>query len=112
VLTNLIGNAIKFTPPRGRITVTACRDRDGVRLAVADTGPGIAAEDLPKVFNRFWRGGRAATPGAGLGLAIAKRIVEAHGGRIGVESAPGAGSTFYFTLPAGPGSAAAGDRAA
>ncbi|HEY8521108.1 MAG TPA: GAF domain-containing protein [Gammaproteobacteria bacterium] len=102
VLTNLLGNALKFVPAEGTITVTADRWGDGVRVAVADTGMGIAPEHLPRVFERFWRGDRRKERGAGLGLAVAKGIVEAHGGWIGVESSPGQGSTFYFTLRAAP----------
>ncbi len=99
VLGNLVGNALKFTPRGGQITVIAERDEIGVRLAVQDTGPGIARVDQPRIFDRFWQGDREAREGAGLGLAISKGIVEAHGGRIGVESEPGAGATFWFTLP-------------
>jgi PAS domain S-box-containing protein len=100
VLSNLIGNAIKFTPSGGSITVRAASAPDGVRIAITDTGPGIAAEQLPHIFGRFWQGRRTDRRGLGLGLAIAKAIVEAHGGRIWVESQPGAGSTFFFTVPA------------
>jgi PAS domain S-box-containing protein len=101
VLSNLVANAIKFTPPGGRVVVQARPDGGRrVMVAVADTGPGIPREQLPHVFARFWQGGRADRRGLGLGLPIAKGIVEAHGGRIWVESKPGAGSTFYFTLPA------------
>ncbi len=99
VLSNLIGNAIKFTPAGGAITVRADQAPDGVRIAVTDSGPGIAAEELPHVFGRFWQGTRTDRRGLGLGLAIAKAIVEAHGGRIWVESQLGAGSTFFFTVP-------------
>lgn len=100
VFENLIGNAIKFTEPGGRITVGAA-PRDGdVLFWVADTGPGIAAEDLPHLFDRFWQARRAGRRGAGLGLPIVKGLVEAHGGRIWVESPPGRGSTFFFTIPA------------
>ncbi len=100
VLSNLVGNAIKFTPDGGRVAVRARADADdGVRLEVEDNGPGIAAEDTEAVFDRFWQGDATDRRGAGLGLAIAKRIVEAHGGRIGLASHPGQGTTFYFTLP-------------
>jgi signal transduction histidine kinase len=100
VLANLVGNALKFTPAGGRIELSAARVAEGVRIAVADTGPGIAPENLPHVFDRFWKTQGGNRHGAGLGLAICKGIVEAHGGSIGVESRPAAGSTFSFTLPA------------
>jgi signal transduction histidine kinase len=98
VLTNLIGNAIQYTPADGRIRVQVTA-RDGtVRFAIADNGPGIAPDQQAHLFERFRR--VADSPGGtGLGLAIAKGLVEAHGGSIGVESEPGKGSTFYFTLP-------------
>ncbi len=99
VLSNLIGNAIKFTPQGGRITLRADAGSGRVRLAVADTGPGIPAEQLPHIFGQFWQGSRTDRRGIGLGLAIAKGIVEAHDGRIWVESNVGQGSTFYFSLP-------------
>ncbi len=103
VLTNLIGNAIKFTPKGGTITVRLRWDAAGARFEVRDTGVGIAPEDVPKLFQRF--GQLAAGKkrgGTGLGLAISKTIVVAHGGEIGVESAPGTGSTFWFSLPHAP----------
>lgn len=100
VLSNLVGNAVKFTPRGGRITVTA-RELDGeIRFGVTDTGPGIPPEELPHIFGRFWQSRPSDRRGIGLGLAIAKGIVEAHGGRIWVESQVGSGSAFYFTLPA------------
>jgi len=99
VLSNLVGNAIKFTPAGGSITLTAARAEDEVRFTITDTGPGIAADELPHVFGRFWQGNRSDRRGIGLGLAIAKGIVDAHGGRIWVESHVGTGSRFYFTLP-------------
>jgi signal transduction histidine kinase len=99
VLANLAGNAVKFTPSGGRVEVSAAREGDEVRVAVHDTGPGIAAEDLSYVFDRFWQARSTRRAGAGLGLAIAKGIVEAHGGRISAESTAGEGSTFAFTLP-------------
>jgi signal transduction histidine kinase len=99
VFENLIGNAIKFTKAGGRITAgAASRDHDVV-FWVADTGYGIASENLPRVFDRFWQATRAGRQGAGLGLAITKGIVEAHGGRIWVESEAGRGTTFFFALP-------------
>ena len=100
LIANLVGNAIKFTPRGGSITVTAEREPDAVRVAVTDTGQGIAAEALPHVFGHFWQASRSDRRGIGLGLAIAKGIVEAHGGRIWVRSREGEGSSFYFTLPA------------
>lgn len=99
VLSNLVGNAVKFTPREGLITVSAERSDGEVRFAVIDTGPGIPAEQLPHIFGRFWQAKPSDRRGIGLGLAIAKGIVEAHGGRIWVESSVGLGSTFYFTLP-------------
>jgi PAS domain S-box-containing protein len=99
VFENLIGNAIKFTKTGGRITAgTASRDGEVV-FWIADTGCGIASENLPRVFDRFWQATRTGHKGAGLGLAISKGIVEAHGGRIWVESTAGSGSTFFFTIP-------------
>lgn len=102
VLTNLIGNAIKFTPAHGRITVSITEKEKEVEFSVADTGPGISPEDMGKVFKRFQQFGRTAGSGAkgtGLGLAISKQLVEMHGGKIWVESKDGAGSRFIFTLP-------------
>ncbi len=100
VFQNLVGNAIKFTPPGGRVSIAAEPERDVVRFQVSDTGPGIPREDLPSVFDRFWKHETRGKKGTGLGLFIAKGIVEAHGGRIWVESAAGEGATFSFTLPA------------
>jgi signal transduction histidine kinase len=99
VLANLLGNAIKFTHGGGVITVTARRYEGEVLVGVTDEGPGISRVELPHVFDRYWQARRTARLGAGLGLWIAKGIIEAHGGRIWVESELGAGSTFYFTLP-------------
>jgi signal transduction histidine kinase len=98
VLSNLLGNAIKFTPDSGRITVRAERRGDDLSIAVADTGPGIAGDHLPHVFDRYWKGSGTVTPGSGLGLYIARGIVEAHGGKIWAESSA-AGARFTFTLP-------------
>jgi signal transduction histidine kinase len=99
VLDNLIGNAMKFTPSPGRITVRARRLDGRVELAVIDTGRGIAPSDLPHVFDRYWQGERNTREGVGLGLAIVRGLVEAHGSHIEVESTVGEGSTFRFTLP-------------
>jgi len=99
VLTNLLGNAIKFTPEGGRITLLAEHENTRIRMTVSDTGQGIAPDELPHLFDRFWQGSRSGTASAGLGLAISKGIVEAHGGRIWVESRQGAGSAFHFTVP-------------
>jgi len=102
VLRNLLTNAIAFTPVYGRVEISAHPSDDWVQVSVKDTGVGIAAEDLPFVFERFYRADKSrtrATGGAGLGLAIAKQWVEAHGGKIQVESELGRGTTFTFTLP-------------
>jgi PAS domain S-box-containing protein len=101
VLSNLIGNAIKVTSPGGRITVAARAKDAGVQVSVSDTGTGIAPEQLAHVFDRFWQSSQSKirSRGAGLGLAIARGIVEAHGGKMWAESASGAGATFHFTLP-------------
>jgi signal transduction histidine kinase len=101
VLLNLGDNAVKFTEPGGRVTVSANRDARSTVLQVSDTGIGIAAEELPKVFQRFYRAPQStnSSSGTGLGLAIAKRIVEAHGGTIAVESAYGQGTRFTVRLP-------------
>ncbi|HWK88587.1 MAG TPA: HAMP domain-containing sensor histidine kinase, partial [Longimicrobium sp.] len=100
VLSNLVGNAIKFTPAGGLIEVRAQPHGAGaVRISVADSGPGIAPDQLPQVFGRFWQGGHRDRLGVGLGLAICKGIVEAHSGEIWVESVLGQGTTFAFWLP-------------
>jgi two-component system phosphate regulon sensor histidine kinase PhoR len=99
VVTNLVHNAIKFTPKRGHVSVSATQSDDNVVIAVRDTGVGIPAGDVPRIFERFFKADRARSGGGtGLGLAIARHIVEAHGGRIWVESSVGEGSTFSFTL--------------
>lgn len=102
VLANLLGNALKFTPEGGSIDVTAQRDGPFVRFSVIDTGRGIPADELALLFDRFYqaRENDRKREGLGLGLAICKGLVEAHGGRIWVESLPGVGSAFNFTLPA------------
>lgn len=99
VLSNVLGNAVKFTPPGGRVTIGAERAADYVRFWVRDTGPGIDRHHLPHLFDRFWQARRGARAGSGLGLSIARSVVEGHGGQIWAESEPGAGSTFHFTLP-------------
>lgn len=99
VLSNLVGNAIKFTPAGGQIWLRAEPKENSVQFAVVDTGPGIATDALPHIFGRFWQEKTGDRRGIGLGLTIAKGIVEGHGGRIWVESQPGAGSSFYFTVP-------------
>lgn len=110
IVRNLVENALAHTPPGGRITITARQAQDGeidgrraIEIEVADTGEGIPAEDLPFVFERFYRADpsrQRATGGAGLGLAIARQLVEAHGGSIRAWSEPGAGARFLFTVPA------------
>jgi two-component system, OmpR family, phosphate regulon sensor histidine kinase PhoR len=101
VLGNLIHNAIKFTPDRGHVTIGAVPVEGKIKVGVADTGVGIPQEDLPRIFERFYKVDRArGKSGTGLGLAIARHVVEAHGGRIWAESVEGKGATFYFTLPA------------
>jgi PAS domain S-box-containing protein len=102
VFDNLIGNAIKFTPGSGCITVGAELKQDDVRFYVRDTGPGIPLDDQPHLFDRFWQARQEGRSGAGLGLPIVKAIVEAHGRRVWVESTPGHGTTVLFTIPAAP----------
>ncbi|MFQ6129447.1 MAG: sensor histidine kinase [Candidatus Hadarchaeaceae archaeon] len=98
VLMNLVENAIKYTPKGGRVLVEAEREGDQIIVRVKDTGPGIAKENLPKLFDKFFRVD-LTKPGTGLGLTICKWLVEAHGGKIWCESELGRGSTFSFTLP-------------
>ncbi len=108
VVTNLLSNAIKFSPPGGRVRIEASSSEEVLRLSIKDNGDGIASKDLPRLFKKFQQidsGSTRKVGGTGLGLVISKGIIEQHGGRIGVESSPGEGSTFWFTLPvAGPGS--------
>jgi len=102
VLYNLLDNAVAHTGPEGRITVTAWQEEDRVYVSVADTGEGIPAEDLPLIFERFYRVDKSrtrSTGGTGLGLTISRRLVEAHGGSIDVRSKPGQGATFTFSVP-------------
>jgi NtrC-family two-component system sensor histidine kinase KinB len=111
VFTNLLTNALKFTDPGGRVRISTETLPDAVRFVVEDTGVGIPIDEQPRVFDRFFRVPRAnQPPGAGLGLAIAKEIVEAHGGRITVQSQEGEGSQFSFTLPRGDQNPAATER--
>jgi signal transduction histidine kinase len=103
VIFNLLSNAVKFTPAGGTVDVSAGRVNGEIQIAVADTGPGIAPEDHERIFEEFQQGDTTADPddeGTGLGLALSKRLVELHGGRIWLESHLGEGSTFIFTLPA------------
>jgi signal transduction histidine kinase len=100
VFINLLTNAAKYSPARGTVTLSASREAECVRFAVRDEGPGIAAESLPHVFDRFYRApGQGGKSVAGLGLAIAREIVVAHGGSIACVSEPGRGAEFYFLLP-------------
>jgi len=102
VLNNLVGNALRHTPPGGTVEIQAQREGARVKVVIADSGEGILAEDLPHIFERFYRGEKSrsrATGGAGLGLAIARGIIEAHGGEIKVESQAARGTQFIFWLP-------------
>ena len=102
VFTNLLNNAIKFSPPHETITISVRRTGSQAEFSIDDRGPGVAAEEHARIFERFYQsesGQRARSGGYGLGLAIAKLIVEQHGGRIWIESNPGKGATFYVTLP-------------
>ncbi|HEX7601447.1 MAG TPA: ATP-binding protein [Polyangiaceae bacterium] len=99
VFSNLVGNAIKFGPEGGSIVLRVTNEGREVRFEIQDTGPGIPPEAIEHIFDRYWQARKTANLGNGLGLSIAKGIVEAHGGRIGVQSVLGAGSTFFFTLP-------------
>lgn len=100
LLSNYLNNAVKFTPVGGSIAIRVTpSDESGVCFAVSDSGPGIAPEDLSRVFSQFWQAERTAHLGSGLGLAIAKGIAEAHSGRVWAETTPGSGSTFFFAVP-------------
>jgi len=102
VLLNLLDNSLKYTPGEGHVEVSLRKDRDDVIVAVKDTGIGIPKEDRPRIFERFYRVDKARSRklgGTGLGLSIVKHIIEAHRGRVWVESEPGEGSQFYFSLP-------------
>jgi two-component system sensor histidine kinase BaeS len=102
VLTNLLDNALRYTPAGGQITVRVNQVDGQVQMSVEDEGPGIPEEQIPYVFERFWRGDRSRSRdsgGSGLGLSIARQLVELHGGTISATSAPGKGSTFWIALP-------------
>jgi len=102
VIMNLVENAIKFNKPEGEVRLEVEVREKELHLTVTDTGRGISAEDLPRVFERFYRGNKDRSheiPGTGLGLAIVKHLVEAHQGIVTVQSIPGQGSTFRFSLP-------------
>lgn len=99
VFSNLVGNAVKFTPNGGVVRVTGRRLESRVEYVVSDTGAGIAPDHVPHLFDRFWMATKASRGGAGLGLFIVKGIIESHGGSVHVESVPGAGTTFRFTIP-------------
>ena len=102
ILGNLLGNACKFTPRGGKISLSARKADGGVLFRVADTGPGIAAEHLPRIFERFYQVDTSlskATKGLGLGLRIAKDLVQLHGGKIWVASQLGQGTSFYVEMP-------------
>jgi two-component system, OmpR family, sensor histidine kinase BaeS len=101
IITNLLTNALKFTPAGGRVTIETRQDGHDAVLTVTDTGAGIPAGELPRIFDRFWRGqAAAATSGSGIGLAIAAELTHAHGGELTASSQPGQGSTLTLTLPA------------
>lgn len=105
VLRNLVSNALRHTPPDGEVSISARSVVDGVEVEVKDTGEGVPPQNLPRIFDRFYRGEKSrsrATGGAGLGLAIAKGFIEAHGGAITAEPAAGGGTRFVFTLPLSP----------
>ncbi|KYF82849.1 histidine kinase [Sorangium cellulosum] len=99
VFSNLLGNALKFTPKGGVVSVSLCRIAGLARFSVADTGPGIPPEHQPHLFDRYWKAAQESRTGAGLGLYIARGIVEAHHGTVAVESTPGQGTTIHFSLP-------------
>jgi signal transduction histidine kinase len=107
VFSNLVGNAIKFTPSGGAIVLAALAHGEGVEFSVRDTGPGISSEHLPRLFHRYFQVEPANRNGMGLGLSIVKAIVDAHGGTLSVESAPGHGTVFRFVLPHPPSTARA-----
>ena len=110
VLSNLLANALRFTPAGGQVELVALAERAGVRFEVRDTGPGVPAGQEALLFRRFYRAdparGREGGSGSGIGLTLAKQLVERQGGEIGVVSESGKGSTFWFTLPLSPGGSA------
>lgn len=103
IIANLLENATKFTPEQGRIALTAAQDGDAIVITVSDTGPGIPAESVDRIFERFFqvRGGSVKLPGAGLGLFLVREMVTLHGGTVNVESKVGNGTTFTVRLPIG-----------
>jgi signal transduction histidine kinase len=102
VLSNLVGNALKFTPEGGEILVSAASEAGGTRFSVKDSGPGISPDAVPRLFERHWQAQRGSGGGLGLGLYIARHVVDRHGGHIDVDSRPGEGATFTFTIPDPP----------
>jgi signal transduction histidine kinase len=107
ILLNLLGNALRYTPDGGKVSVSAAREQGWLAISVSDTGVGIAPEHLPHVFDRFYRVDESrsrSSGGSGIGLTIVRRLVEAHGGTIRADSRPGEGTTFTFTLPLATGS--------
>jgi len=107
ILSNLVGNASKATPPDGHIALGVAARGSDLTFSVADDGPGISKDDVTHLFERYWRSGQAEYRGTGLGLAISRGLVVAHGGRLWVETELGHGATFFFTIPAAAGAAAA-----
>ncbi len=104
IMVNLLANAVKFTPPGGQITVTTTSEHDTTQINVADTGPGLRDEDIPHLFDRFWRGHTVMdTPGSGIGLAVVAELVAAHHGTVRAANRPGGGAEFTVTLPAATG---------
>jgi signal transduction histidine kinase len=101
VLANLLDNAVKYTPPDGRVEVSATRTGGSVSVSVSDSGEGISPEDIPRIFDRLYRADKSRSKrGLGLGLSLVRAVLFAHGGAIDVQSVPGTGSRFTFTLPA------------
>jgi len=110
VLGNLVSNALRYTPANGEIRVSVCREEETVVFEVSDTGPGVPEEQRPHIFEKYYEGGRARFMGAGLGLAVARGVVDAHGGRIALEDADGRGATFRVYLPLSEPTGARGAR--